>query len=74
MNRVGPKINELRQAKNWTQEQLAAKCNLIGFNLSQGTLAKIESKTRKVSDFEVELLAKVLQLDVSILFNQASDS
>ena len=74
MNKVGPKVNELRQAKNWTQDQLAAKCNLIGFNLSRGTLAKIESKTRKVSDFEVELLAKALQVEVGELFNFESNS
>lgn len=69
MNRIGPKVNKLRQERNWTQDQLAAKCNLAGFNLSRGTLAKIESKTRKVSDLEVELLSKALGVDINTLYS-----
>jgi transcriptional regulator with XRE-family HTH domain len=53
------------------QEQLASRCNLIGWNISRGTLAKIEAKVRRVNDREVELLAKALKVDMSALYDKA---
>jgi transcriptional regulator with XRE-family HTH domain len=68
MNRVGPKVRELRERGGMTQEQLTARCNLVGFNISRGTLAKIESRGRRITDEEVGLLAKALKVDVSVLY------
>lgn len=44
MNIVGSNVRKIRENNNWTQEQLTAKCNLLEWNISRGTLAKIESK------------------------------
>lgn len=60
MNIIGPKIKALRIEKGWTQEQMVAHCHLKGFNISRGTLAKIEVKKRGVSDIEVKILSEVL--------------
>jgi len=49
MNLIGYAIKTLRIAKGLTQEQLVAKCNLVGWDISRGTLAKIESKVRRVT-------------------------
>lgn len=68
MNVIGPKVRLIRESKNMTQEDLAAKCNLIGWNISRGTLAKIEAKVRRVTDSEVTLLAKALGVDVADLY------
>jgi transcriptional regulator with XRE-family HTH domain len=68
MNLIGSKVNLLRKNKKLTQEDLVAKCNLLGWNISRGTLAKIESKCRCISDAEVYLLAQALQVGVNQLY------
>jgi transcriptional regulator with XRE-family HTH domain len=51
-----------------TQEDLTAQCNLLGWSISRGTLAKVESQVRRVTDFEVALLAQALEVEISKLF------
>ncbi|WP_193038970.1 helix-turn-helix domain-containing protein [Pseudoalteromonas nigrifaciens] len=68
MNIVGEKVKIQRESFGWTQEQFVAKCNLIGWNISRSTLAKIESKVRRVTDIEVQLLAQVLKIKIELLF------
>jgi transcriptional regulator with XRE-family HTH domain len=68
MNIVGKNVREIREQKGWTQDQLAAKCNLIQWNISRGTLAKIEAQVRRVTDIEVKLLAQVLVVALDELF------
>lgn len=68
MNHIGMNVRKLRENKGLTQEQFAAKCNLIGWDISRGTLAKIESKVRRITDIEVILLARALKLPVGKLF------
>ena len=70
MNVIGPQVRLLREQQQLTQEALAAKCNLAGWNISRGTLAKIEAKVRRVTDDEVALLARVLQVDIKRLFEE----
>jgi transcriptional regulator with XRE-family HTH domain len=68
MNIIGENVRKIRESQKLTQDQLAAKCNLLEWNISRGTLAKIESKVRRVTDVEVKLLAKVLKVNVNELF------
>ncbi|MGF1900676.1 helix-turn-helix domain-containing protein [Aliivibrio sifiae] len=68
-NIVGKQIRAIRKEKKLTQEQLTAKCNLEGFDISRGTLAKIESGVRQIIDIEVVLISKALNIEVSRLFN-----
>ena len=70
MNVIGPKVKEIRESKEMTQEDLAAKCNLLKWDISRSTLAKIESQVRRVTDEEVALLAKALKIDVNILYKK----
>ncbi len=68
MNIVGENVKNIREKKGLTQEQLSAKCNLLEWNISRGTLAKIEVKVRRVTDIEVKLLALALNTDIEVLF------
>lgn len=63
-NLIGPQIRELREKAKLTQPMLAAKCNLLGWNLSRETLAKIETQIRWVSDCELLCLARALGIKV----------
>ncbi len=67
-NLVGPVIRKLRYQSGLTQPQMAARCALVGWNVSRETIAKIESQLRWVSDFELICLAKALRVDVLSLF------
>jgi transcriptional regulator with XRE-family HTH domain len=68
MNIVGKNVRAIRQRKKWTQEQLVAKCNLIDWAISRGTLAKIESSVRRVTDIEVSMLSLALSVQINDLF------
>ncbi|WP_023603764.1 helix-turn-helix domain-containing protein [Aliivibrio logei] len=67
-NIVGKQIRAIRKEKKLTQEQLTARCNLEGFDISRGTLAKIESGVRQVIDIEIVIFSKVLHVGAGDLF------
>ncbi|MUK26214.1 helix-turn-helix domain-containing protein [Aliivibrio fischeri] len=67
-NIVGKQIRAIRKEKKFTQEQLTARCNLEGFDISRGTLAKIESGVRQVIDIEIVLISKALGVKIEKLF------
>ena len=69
MNLIGNTIRKLREEQGLTQDQFAARCNLIGWDISRGTLAKIESKVRRITDIEVALLAQALNQPIESLFD-----
>ena len=66
-NISGPLIRSLRNRLGWSQEQAAAHCNVIGFDISRATFAQIESQTRNVTDLELALLAKAFRVKVESL-------
>lgn len=50
---------------------LVAKLNLLGWNISRETLAKVECRFRWVADFEVVLLARALGIVPAVLLEDA---
>jgi transcriptional regulator with XRE-family HTH domain len=66
-NIVGPQIRKLRYQSELTQEMLAARCGVLGLDLSRGTLSKIEAQLRCVTDMELVVLAQALQVHVEAL-------
>ncbi len=74
MNIIGPQVKWLREQRDMTQNELVAHCNLVGLGISRSTLAKIESKVRRVTDSEVALLAKALKVDMSELYENYNDA
>jgi len=69
-NIVGPQIQRLRYELGLTQEQLAARCQLKGFDISRGTLSQIEAQLRCVVDSELLLLARVLKVSTDELLRR----
>ncbi len=67
-NIIGGQLRLLRYQKGFTQNELAAKCCLAGFDVSRGTLAKIEAKMRCVNDKELLMLAKAIGVTVDKLY------
>ena len=67
-NIIGKQVSRLRNGLDLSQEDLSARCQRQGLDISRGTLAKIEAGVRCVSDEELLLLAKALEVSVSDLF------
>ena len=62
----------MRVERELSQDALAAQCNVLGWDISRGTLSKIEAQIRRVNDAEVMLLSKVLKCSVEAFYDQAS--
>lgn len=67
-NLVGPQVRRLRMAGGLSQEALAAKLQLAGWDISRAGLSKIEARLRRVNDAEAYQLAKVLGCELIALF------
>src|SRR5881628_1380285 len=60
LNLIGPQVKKLRARKGWSQETLAMKLQLRGWNVSRDSLASLELQRRRVPDCELLFLARVL--------------
>ena len=70
MNIIGPKVRAIRESQGLTQEELVAKCNLLDWDISRSSLAKIESQVRRITDSEVALLAEALDVEIEELYTE----
>lgn len=68
MNLIGPQVRKWRTKKGWSQEVLAAKLQLRGWNISRDSLASLELQRRRVPDCELLFLARVLGVKLDDLF------
>jgi transcriptional regulator with XRE-family HTH domain len=67
-NLIGPIVRKLRMAAGLSQEALAAKLQMAGWDITRGGLSKIEARIRRVNDAEVLVLATVLKCGLSDLY------
>lgn len=58
----------LRRQRNWSQEKLAAKLQLFGWDISRESVSKLENHQRRVPDLELFILSKVLGTGMEELF------
>lgn len=70
-NICGPQIAKIRcsQKTALTQEQLTAKVQSLGLDIDRAAIAKIETKQRRVYDYEVVIFAKALNVCIADLLN-----
>jgi len=68
VNVVGPQIRKRRYRLGFSQEEMAARCQMAGLDISRSTLAQIEIRFRYVSDEELLLLASVLNVSPNDLY------
>ena len=67
-NIVGPQVMQLRNQRGWSQEKLATVCQLRGWDISRGVVARIEGGVRWIADFELLDLAAALNVVVQDLY------
>lgn len=63
-NVCGDRVRDARQKQRLTQEDLAAKLQIAGVIMERDSVSRIEIGTRFVTDYELMVLSKVL--DVSM--------
>lgn len=68
LNVIGPQVRRLREAKGWTQDDLAVKMQLFGWDTSRVSVTKLETQSRRVPDLELFVLGKVLEVVADDLF------
>lgn len=61
-NRVGTHLSWLRKQKKLTQEQLAARMQLLGCDITRSALAKIEVGQRTLCPDELKALRSALSV------------
>lgn len=68
-NISGRRIAEARAAAKppLTQDDLSARLAIVGVRLDRAAIAKIENNLRRVLDFELRAIAKVLKVKVDWL-------
>jgi transcriptional regulator with XRE-family HTH domain len=57
-NIVGPQVIAIRNHLGWSQSKLASVCQLQGWDVSRGVIARIEGQVKWVCDTELLSLAK----------------
>jgi transcriptional regulator with XRE-family HTH domain len=67
-NLIGAQVRKRRLKKGWSQEKLAEKLQLRGWNISRDSLASLESQRRRVPDCEMLYFARVLGIRLDDLF------
>lgn len=65
--KFGRRLRELRLMRNWSQEELAFRCNM-----SKNYISDVERGTRNVSLKGIEKIARGLEVEICELFYHSS--
>jgi transcriptional regulator with XRE-family HTH domain len=67
-NIIGQKVKIARLMRKMSQKQLADKLETTAVYICRGSISRIESGERTVTDIEIEGLAKVLEVPIEYFF------
>lgn len=73
-NTVGCQVRLFRRQLGLSQEELAARIQVAGLDLTQKTISRIETGDRIVADYELPYLADALHVDLAALFVPSKDT
>ena len=68
LNIIGPKIKYFRKHKKITQEDLCARMQVMGYQISRSDISKIENGKKFIADFEVLGFANALKISILDLY------
>ena len=69
-NIAGTRIREAREAEKLSQEDLAARLQLLGLEITQKAISRIETGDRVLPDYELQFFATALKKSILWLLNQ----
>lgn len=65
---LGKRLRSIREEKKMTQEQLAAKLQLSGCDITRSAVAKIEVGQRHIYPDEIKLIKEILGVTFDEIF------
>ncbi len=68
-NLCGNNVRRFREDQSLTQDQLAARLQLLDIPLTQKAVSRIETGERVVADYELVFIAEALQVPVNRLLD-----
>ena len=71
--RIGNNIRILREGARLTQEQLSAKLQVLGCDITRSAVAKIEVGQRHLYPDEIILIKKILNVSYEQIFDLPAD-
>jgi len=70
-NEIGPAIARIRYRRGLTQDQVAARAQIAGYDINRQTIANLESRRVRVTDRHVAMLVRILKCSLEELFGNA---
>ena len=67
-NLIGNNLKLLRKQKHISQQELSNKLETLAIYICRGSISRIEDKSRTVTDIELYVLSKVLNVPIEKLF------
>ena len=61
-NICGARLKAVRRARGLSQEQLAAKLQLMGIGIERDSVSRMELGTRFIADYELMALCRILDV------------
>ena len=66
-NLIGPILKRLREERGISQRELARHFQLMGCDIDQNVIARIETDKRRVSNIEIRAIMKVFKVSSTVL-------
>lgn len=72
-NIIGKRLSELRKERGLSQNDLAAKMQLLNVNIDQQMISKIEKNNRQVTDYELACFCKCLNVTADEILEEINN-
>lgn len=69
-NIIGARIKEARVKAGLSQKELSEKLELMAVYTCRGSVSRIETGNRAVTDIEIDAISKVLKVSLDYLFGR----
>ena len=69
-NVVGEKVKKLREERKLSQKDLSEKLEMQAIYICRGSISRIESHERTVTDFELRAMAQIFRVPLEELFEE----
>lgn len=69
-NIVGEKVKKFREERKLSQQDLSERLETQAIYICRGSISRIETHERTVTDFELRAMARILSVSIEELFEE----
>lgn len=69
-NLIGNQVKKLRLEKHMSQQELSERLETYAIYVCRGSISRIETRERTVTDYELQAIAKVFEVSIHELFDE----